>query len=128
MKPHAPLILVWNQESASDWFGTLRTLYEPLDLGSPQYYRMLWRSMFDTAAYHELFEPKEETSVEWDLGMNEDQVVNRLLSKSYLTEAHLNGKRRTEFESELRRRIRAGNKTWVNQEVSLQVGRMTGAD
>jgi hypothetical protein len=35
---------------------------------------MLWRKMFDTPAYSELFETQQETKHPWSLGMTEDSV------------------------------------------------------
>ena len=46
-----------------------------MDLGPPQYYRMLWRDIFELEEYHDLFGGvKEEGSCEWSMGMTEDQV------------------------------------------------------
>lgn len=47
------------------------------------------------------------------------QLVDRLLSKSYLTEAHLSGKDREDFIAKLREIIRQDDKEWVDKEVSL---------
>jgi SAM-dependent methyltransferase len=128
LRPGAPLVLVWNLESNADaWHAALRELYQPLDLGSPQYYRMLWRKMFDTAAYKDLFEPAAEAHFPWEMGMDEDQVVERLFSKSYLTEAHLNGDKRVQFDKDVRRIIREGDKEWVDNEVSIRERRLHAA-
>jgi hypothetical protein len=53
---------------------SIRALYEPLDLGTPQYYRGWWRKCYDVPAFQEYFEPAEETTSEWSLGITEDQV------------------------------------------------------
>ncbi|KAL1408896.1 hypothetical protein Q8F55_005710 [Vanrija albida] len=116
LKPGAPLVLLWNLETRDGYQGALRDYYQPFDLGTPQYYRMRWRAMVDTPAYAELFEPLEETKFAWSSPVTEDGVVDRVLSKSYLTEAHLNGERRVEFERRLREIIRNGDKEWVDEE------------
>lgn len=93
--------------------------------------------MFDTQAYKELFEAQEETKHPWSRGMTEDQVstrryiasssdrslilpqlVDRVFSKSYLTEQYLNGQDKVDFEKELRSIIQDKDKTWIDQEVS----------
>jgi hypothetical protein len=90
--------------------------------------------MFDTKAYSELFEPQEETKHSWSLGMTEDsvsltlamswrllivQLVQRVFSKSYLTEQYLSGEAREQFEQKLRGIIRDQKKTWIDEKVSL---------
>lgn len=76
LRPSAPLILVWNLEPTSSHISsTVRhSIYEPYELGTPQYHRGLWRSMFDVPAYNELFEPPQEASYAWSLGMTEESV------------------------------------------------------
>ncbi|RXK34966.1 hypothetical protein M231_07780 [Tremella mesenterica] len=117
LKPDGVLIFVWNIESNElGWFRSLRELYEPLDLGSPQYYRGLWRQTFEAETYKNGLQPPEMGTSEWEMVMDEDMLVQRLFSKSYLTEKHLNGQRRIDFEKELRRLIREGDKQWVDKE------------
>jgi hypothetical protein len=75
LSPQGIFILIWNLESDSPLYQrAIRDLYEPLDLGTPQYYKGLWRRCFDSIAYKELFEPPEESSSVWSLGITEDQV------------------------------------------------------
>lgn len=75
LSPTGILAFVWNLESSSSKIQRdLRALYEPYDLGSPQYYKMLWRKGFETPAYKELFEPPAESHTEWAWGMTEDSV------------------------------------------------------
>lgn len=75
LSPTGILAFVWNLESSSAKLQTdLRALYEPYDLGSPQYYKMLWRKGFEVEAYKELFEPPAESHTEWAWGMTEDSV------------------------------------------------------
>ncbi|ODN73892.1 hypothetical protein, variant [Cryptococcus amylolentus CBS 6039] len=116
--PGAPLILIWNLESQSpSWQGLLRKTYQPFDLGSPQYYKGWWRKMFENPVYGELFEVQEEKQVGWSAEMTEQGVLDRLLSKSYLTEQHLKGAEREKLVDSLQRIIHEGDKDWVDQEV-----------
>ena len=56
------------------WYKAIRKLYEPLDLGSPQYYTSRWREVFDVPAYGELYDKVEESTSQWSKTMTEDQV------------------------------------------------------
>ncbi|KLT44996.1 S-adenosyl-L-methionine-dependent methyltransferase [Cutaneotrichosporon oleaginosum] len=113
LKPHAPLVLIWNLESDADAFHRdLRAAYQAHDLGSPQYYRGLWRQMFETPAYHDLFASKEEHRFAWDVGIDEDAVVARIMSKSYMT---MLGDKHDEVVAQLRRIIRQSDKEWIDQ-------------
>ena len=68
-------MLIWNIESNEPgWYQSVRDLYQPLDLGTPQYYRGWWRKCFEVEACHELYEPPEQGTSEWTIGMTEDQV------------------------------------------------------
>jgi hypothetical protein len=45
--------------------------------------------------------------------------LERLFSKSYLTEAYLNGQKRVDFERNLRTIINNSEKEWVDEKASL---------
>lgn len=84
---------------------------------------MLWRAMFDTKAYKELYSPAEEHTFPWDMGMNEDQVVDRVMSKSYMT---MLGDKTEEVVKQIRKVVQEGNKDWIDKEVRrLCVARLT---
>ncbi|KAK4686483.1 hypothetical protein P7C73_g3647, partial [Tremellales sp. Uapishka_1] len=120
LQPNGVLVFIWNLEHKQPgWTTELREFYEPYDLGTPQYYRGLWRDTFKVPAYDELFEAPQESTSRWSLPMTEDQLVERITSKSYLTEGHLNGEKREKFLAEVRRIIRQGDKEWVDQENGL---------
>jgi hypothetical protein len=75
LKPGQPLVLIWNLENEHSHVSShVRALFEQHDRGTPQYHKMLWRKMFDTPAYSELFETQQETKHPWSLGMTEDSV------------------------------------------------------
>lgn len=106
LKPGAPLILIWNLEQNQDeWHQALRDLYQPLDQGSPQYYRGGWKKLYDTDAYKSLFEPAQIEQFPWHMGMTEEGIRDRIFSKSYLTENNLKGQEREDFEKKLRQLI-----------------------
>lgn len=78
---------MWNIESnRTGWHKAIRELYQPFDMGTPQYYKGWWRRGFESKAYQDLFEAPEETTSEWGLGMTEDQVSVFLL---YMQDAEL---------------------------------------
>lgn len=75
--------------------------------------------MFETPAYKELFDSSEEHTIPWSVGITEDGMLDRLFSKSYLTEQHLNGERREEFIRKIRDIVRQAPYEWIDKEVSL---------
>ncbi|WWC57668.1 uncharacterized protein I303_100202 [Kwoniella dejecticola CBS 10117] len=116
LKPGAPLILIWNLEAFDPtWQAEIREAYQKFDKGSPQYYKGWWKAMYDTKAYKELFQEKVEWKTRWSKGITEDQLVDRLFSKSYLTSAHLSASDRGELEGNLRGIIRSAPLEWVDK-------------
>jgi hypothetical protein len=80
LQPGQPLVLIWNLENEHSHVSShVRALFEQHDRGTPQYHKMLWRKMFDTPAYSELFETQQETKHPWSLGMTEDSVSEMTL-------------------------------------------------
>jgi hypothetical protein len=91
--------------------------------------------MFDTAAYKELFESQVETKHPWVVGVTEDsvsrplgvmgmltmQLVQTIMSKSYLTEQNLKGQERVDFEKQLRDIIQNVDKTWIDEKVTSPI-------
>lgn len=75
--------------------------------------------MFETPAYKELFDSSEQHTIPWSVGITEDGILDRLLSKSYLTEQHLNGERREGFIKKIRGIVRQATHEWIDKEVSL---------
>jgi len=47
------------------------------------------------------------------------QLVQTIMSKSYLTEQHLKGEERVKFESGLREVIQNLDKTWIDEKVRV---------
>jgi hypothetical protein len=78
LSPNGVFILIWNLEcEATQWNKDLRQYYQAHDRGTPQFYKGWWRRGFETEAYKELFQPQEEKTVSWEVGMTEDQVSSR---------------------------------------------------
>nr|XP_019014097.1 uncharacterized protein I206_00179 [Kwoniella pini CBS 10737]OCF52878.1 hypothetical protein I206_00179 [Kwoniella pini CBS 10737] len=120
LKSNSPLILIWNLESFQpEWQKKLRLKYQNFDKGSPQYYKGLWKEMYNTNSFKELFKEKIEWSTKWFIGMTENQLIDRLFSKSYLTSAHLSSKDRENLEIELRNIIKSAPHEWIDKEVSI---------
>lgn len=74
--------------------------------------------MFETPAYKELFGSSEEHTIPWSVGITESGVLDRLFSKSYLTEQHLNGERREEFINKVKGIVSQAPHQWIDKEVS----------
>lgn len=75
LSPGGALVLIWNLESdATTWDKDVRTHYERYSGTTPQYFKGWWRRCFEVDAYGELYEPAEEKSVAWEVGMTEDEV------------------------------------------------------
>jgi hypothetical protein len=56
------------------WQQRIRELYQPLDRGTPQYWKGLWREGFKTPAFGKNFEQPEEKQVSW-YRVVDDQTV-----------------------------------------------------
>lgn len=75
LKSGQPLVLIWNLENKEkDVPKKVTSFFEPYNQDTPQYFKGLWRKMFDTAAYKELFEAQVETKHPWSVGVTEDSV------------------------------------------------------
>ncbi|GAA6016059.1 hypothetical protein JCM11491_000655 [Sporobolomyces phaffii] len=86
LKPHGTLALIWNYEDRSvPWVAQLRDAYEVHEAGTPQARLGWWKSIFDTEFYSATYAPAELETFHRDLATTEDGVVDRILSKSYIT-------------------------------------------
>jgi hypothetical protein len=86
LKPGQPLILIWNlEDKQADFPLKVTSFFEPYNLGTPQYFKGLWRKMFDTAAYNELFDTQVETKHPWSVGVTEDSVSQNITWQSSCT-------------------------------------------
>ncbi|KAI0093912.1 S-adenosyl-L-methionine-dependent methyltransferase [Irpex rosettiformis] len=87
LKPNGIVVFIWNLEDRdrAKWVAQLRDRIERHESGSPQFRLELWRATFSTPGYTENFEPPEEKIISYELLGTEDIVVNRALSKSYIS-------------------------------------------
>ncbi|GAA5888259.1 hypothetical protein JCM5296_000250 [Sporobolomyces johnsonii] len=86
LKPGAVFAAIWNLEDRSvPWVAQLRDAYEVYEAGTPQYRHGYWRSIFDTAFYSEAFEAPVQELYHRILPTTEQGVIDRVLSKSFIT-------------------------------------------
>ena len=79
------LALIWNLESdKEEWVGKLRALYEVYDGDVPQYRKRQWESVFieDTKCFAQ---PLEKYQYRQEMLVSQEEVWDRVLSKSYIT-------------------------------------------
>ncbi|KZT67756.1 S-adenosyl-L-methionine-dependent methyltransferase [Daedalea quercina L-15889] len=87
LKPGGVVALIWNLEDrdGAGWVAQLRDRIERHENGTPQFRLNLWRALFSTPSYTSSFQPHEEQTWKYHLSGTRDIVVNRALSKSYIT-------------------------------------------
>ncbi|WFD37223.1 uncharacterized protein MJAP1_000165 [Malassezia japonica] len=87
LRPGGVLALVWNLEDrdAAPWIAKLRDLYEKFEDGAPQYRHMAWKKMYKTPSFEKYFTELEPTHQLRKLPTTFDGVVDRMLSKSYVS-------------------------------------------
>lgn len=143
LKPGGTAVFIWNLEDRSQpWVAKLRDAYEqyeagelslprgsawprvgdvtdfaraPISTGTPQYRHMLWKSIYDLDVYKSNFEPHEYEQFSRAIPGSEDLVVDRLVSKSYITA--LDDEKQKELVSNIRDIVRsADDKVWIDKE------------
>jgi len=121
IKPNGYLLLIWNMEDrdseASPWVGHLRDAYEKFEQGTPQCRHGWWKAIFDLPEFHGAFGTREDVILKTykrNLPTTEDLVVDRVLSKSYITD--LDDEGRHEVEVAVRQIIKQGQKVWIDEE------------
>ncbi|KAL8276616.1 hypothetical protein RQP46_010965 [Phenoliferia psychrophenolica] len=116
LKPGGKLALIWNLEDrATEWVAQLRDTYEPFEAGTPQYRLGLWKAMFKSYEYIDNFEgPAEHTVYDQVVVGNEELVVDRALSKSYITS--LSQEEQDVIVSKIRKIVQRGDgKEWIDE-------------
>lgn len=115
LKPNGVIALVWNLEDRSArWVADLRDGYEKHEAGTPQARLGLWKSIFDTTFYHETYEEAKLEQFHRNLPSNEQGVVDRILSKSYITA--LSEEEQEKVAQEMREIVRRGEgKKWIDE-------------
>jgi hypothetical protein len=73
------------------WVAAIRELYEQFEADSPQYRHNYWKGIFDCPAYQSFASPfdgarpgHEFVSMKRQIPTNEQGVIDRILSKSYI--------------------------------------------
>ncbi|GAA5840381.1 hypothetical protein JCM3766R1_000271 [Sporobolomyces carnicolor] len=115
LKPNGVLALIWNFEDRSKpWVAQLRDAYEQHEAGTPQARLGWWKSIFETEFYRETYEPAQLESYHRELDSSEDGVVDRILSKSYITA--LAQDQQDKVARDMREIVRRGDgKEWIDQ-------------
>lgn len=87
LRPGGVLALLWNLEDreGAAWTAQLRDLYEQYEDGAPQYRHMRWMQMVDTPSFAAHFAPLEPVHQRRTLPTTLDGVIDRMLSKSYIS-------------------------------------------
>jgi len=84
LKPGGTAAFIWNLEDLeTPWVAEIRNLYEPYDIGTPQFRLGLWRKMYEVPSF-KLFKEHKEQEVTWVLPTNVPRVVERTFTKSYI--------------------------------------------
>lgn len=116
LKPKGVAAFIWNLEdrNAARWVLQLRDVYEAHEKGTPQYRLGLWRQTFDTEGYKANFSAPEENSVKRYIEGSEQSVIDRVLSKSYIT--MLNDSDKADVVQKVRAIIEKGeDKVWIDE-------------
>ncbi|GAA5881738.1 hypothetical protein JCM16303_006432 [Sporobolomyces ruberrimus] len=115
LKPNGVLALIWNFEDRSvPWVAQLRDAYELHEAGTPQARLGWWKSIFDTSFYSETYEPPQVENFHRNLRSNEQGVVDRILSKSYITA--LSQEEQERIAHEMRAVVKKGEgKQWIDE-------------
>jgi len=115
MKPDGIAVLIWNLEDlGTPWVAQNRKIYERYEDGTPQFRLGLWRKMFDTRAFKELFRPQEEHEVTWIFPVDLEGAVNRVFTKSYV--AVLPDEEKAKLRNEIFAIVERGEgRRWVDE-------------
>ncbi|KAK4704665.1 hypothetical protein P7C70_g1537, partial [Phenoliferia sp. Uapishka_3] len=126
LKPGGKVALIWNLESRkTQWVAQLRDTYEVVrnffklsdPLGRTILYRLgLWKAMFNSPEYLDAFSGHaEHTTYELPVEGTEELVVDRALSKSYVT--NLAQEEKDKVVKEIRAIVKRGDgKIWIDEE------------
>jgi len=115
LKPDGIAVLIWNLEDlGTKWVARNRELYEQYEGGTPQFRLGLWRRMFETRAFKELFNPQEEREVTWIFPVDLEGAVNRVFTKSYI--AILPDEEKAQLRDEISANVHHGEgRKWIDQ-------------
>lgn len=77
--------MVGSKRDRAKWVSSIRDLYEAYENDTPQFRLNKWEAAFRTASYKTQFQPEERFSTEWVVPTTVDGVLDRMLSKSYVS-------------------------------------------
>lgn len=115
LKPDGVLALIWNLEDRSaPWVAQLRDAYEKYEGDTPQYRLGYWKSIFESKTYADHFQKAEYEQFTRSIPTNKEGVVNRVLSKSYITA--LSDKEQEALAGVLRETVDRGDgRKWIDE-------------
>ncbi|GAA5900069.1 class I SAM-dependent methyltransferase [Sporobolomyces salmoneus] len=115
LKPQGTLALIWNYEDRSvPWVAQLRDAYEEYEAGTPQARLGWWKSIFETEFYSQTYEPAQVETYHRNLPSSEQGVVDRILSKSYITA--LSQEEQERVAKDMREIVKKGEgKEWIDE-------------
>ncbi|GAA5962249.1 hypothetical protein JCM21900_000137 [Sporobolomyces salmonicolor] len=119
LKPGAFFVAIWNLEDRSvPWVAQLRDAYEVYEAGTPQYRHGYWKSIFDAAFYPETFEAPVQELYHRDLPATEQGVIDRVLSKSFITA--LSEEEQAKVVKELEAVLKKGEgRKWIKEDEGI---------
>lgn len=87
LRPGGILALIWNLENreAAPWVAQIRDVYERFEDNAPQYRHMAWKAMYNTPSFAHFFIADEPRHYDRNLPTNIQGVLDRVLSKSYIS-------------------------------------------
>ena len=123
------LILIWNLESRKSLLTSkLRDIYERYDSDVPQYRKGEWENAFEAADQKEkqqnLFEPLERKEFVHYMLVSQEEIWDRIVSKSYITALKTN-KQEEEFlkcENDVKKVIQEEQREFCHKRSSDEIG------
>lgn len=100
LRPGGILALIWNLErrEAAPWVAQIRDLYETFEDNAPQYRHMAWKAMYETPSFAKFFTADEPRHYDRSLSTTLRGVIDRVLSKSYISLLSQDQQKRIENE------------------------------
>lgn len=103
---------------AAAWVAQVRELIEQFEQGTPQFRLGLWRALFETQSFENLFQPQKERSWCYSLVSSLDIVTDRAMSKSYVAVQPEDIKART--KADIVEIVQRGDeKQWIDKDKGL---------
>jgi hypothetical protein len=120
LRPGGIFAPIWNLEDRerASWVAQVRDTYEPFEGDTPQYRLNTWRGVFDVPIYSERFDPHKEFHVTRSIPTTEQGVVDRVLSKSFVT--NLGTQEQAQIEAKVREVVKKGDgRVWIDKEKGI---------